>query len=265
MPESRTSDQVVRLGDVQLRVRSIEAPGASVSDPVLVFLHDSLGCVDTWRDFPGALARRVGLTAIVYDRRGYGQSSPFGPDPRTPYYLEDEARVLFQLLDALEIGPVVLFGHSDGGSISLIAAAEHADRVRAVVTEGAHVFVEDITLAGIRDARAMFVTTDLATRLARYHGDKVAGIVSAWTETWLSPEFRDWNIESYLTRVQCPTLVIQGNDDEFGTPAQVDAIVRGIGNEARSLIIPGVGHTPHRDARTVVLDAASSFIAASVQ
>jgi pimeloyl-ACP methyl ester carboxylesterase len=265
MSYPRIADELVPLGPATLRVRRVGVRrDAPLSAPVLVFLHDSLGCVETWRDFPNAVAERVGLDAIVYDRRGYGRSSPFGPERRTPRYLEDEAEVLFALLDALAIEQTVLFGHSDGGSISLIAAATRPSRVRAIVTEGAHVFVEEITLAGIRDARAALASTDLASRLARYHGDKVAGVTSAWIDTWLSPEFRDWNIEACLPRVLCPALVIQGERDEFGTIAQVDAIVGGLGGPTTRLVIPGVGHTPHRDAPAEVLDAAATFIASAL-
>ncbi|HUQ83115.1 MAG TPA: alpha/beta hydrolase, partial [Gemmatimonadaceae bacterium] len=152
---------------------------------------------------------------------------------------------------------------SDGGSIALIAADLDPDRIGAVVTEGAHVFVEDVTLRGIRAAREAFATTDLAARLARYHGDKVPAIAKAWIDTWLSPEFRLWNIERVLPGIRCPVLAIQGEDDEFGTVEQVSSIVRRAAR-AEALLIPGVGHTPHRDAQALVLEAATDFIARTV-
>ena len=265
MPHPDSREQLVSLGETTLYVRRVSvSPQVSPSAaPVLVFLHDSLGCVDTWRDFPEQLARRVGLCAVNYDRQGYGRSSAFGTASRTPEYLEEQATVLFTLLDALAIETAVLFGHSDGGSIALIAAALQPQRVTAVVTEGAHVFVEDVTLAGIRAAQEMLATTDLPERLARYHGDKVQAIAAAWIETWLSPEFRNWNIERFLPSIACPVLVIQGEDDEFGTRAQVRAIVDGTG--AESLVIPAIGHTPHREARDVVLAAAGEFITRAVR
>ena len=257
-PDSR--EQLVSLGDTTLYVRrlSVSSDQLPSAAPVVVFLHDSLGCVATWRDFPEQLARRVGLSAVNYDRQGYGRSSAFGTTSRTTEYLEEQATVLFALLDALAIETAVLFGHSDGGSIALIAAALQPQRVTAVVTEGAHVFVEDVTLAGIRAAQETLATTDLPERLARYHGDKVHAIAAAWIGTWLSPEFRSWNIERFLPSIACPVLVIQGEDDEFGTLAQVRAIVDGTG--AESLVIPAIGHTPHREARDVVLAAAGEFI-----
>jgi pimeloyl-ACP methyl ester carboxylesterase len=256
------SGALVPLGDATIhvrRIRSASTPSPS-SRPAIVFLHDSLGCVETWRDFPEALSERLGLDAVVYDRQGYGRSSPFGPLPRTPRYLEDEAEVLQTLIDRLEIESAVLFGHSDGGSIALIGAAMDPGRIAAVVTEGAHVFVDDVTLQGVRAARESLETTDLADRLARYHGDKVPALTSAWIDTWLSPGFRSWNIERYLRDIRCPVLAIQGEEDEFGTPDQVNAIREGVGPRAEPLFIPDVGHTPHREAREVVLDAASAFI-----
>ena len=158
------------------------------------------------------------------------------------------------------IGEVVLFGHSDGGSIALLAAGLQPTRVRAVITEGAHVFVEEETLTGIRTARTLMQKTDLPDRLARYHGDKVPQLVSAWIDTWLSPDFRDWNIEGELRSARCPALIIQGDGDEYGTPAQVDAIVQGWGGAAQALMLPNARHTPHREATTAVMQAATAFL-----
>lgn len=266
MPHPLSTDHLVTVGDADLFVRRLtvtshSTPGAA---PTLVFLHDSLGCVDAWRQFPEQLAQQVGLNALIYDRQGYGRSSAFGAGSRILTYLADEAVVLFQLLDALAIESAVLFGHSDGGSIALLAAGIRPDRVAAVVTEGAHVFVEELTLAGIRSAQQAFATTDLPQRLARYHGEKVEGVAAAWIDTWLSPPFRAWNIESHLPRVVCPVLAIQGEDDEFGTDAQVNAIVAGVGGAAESLMIPGAGHTPHREARDTALRTAATFIRTAV-
>jgi len=265
MAHPAVAEAFVPVGEATLYVRRLRASSESAraGQPALVFLHDSLGCVDTWRDFPEALAERLGLDAVIYDRQGYGRSSPFGPSQRTTRYLEEEAQVLRALLDALEVEAAVLFGHSDGGSIALIAAALEPDRIAAVVTEGAHVFVEDVTLRGIRAARESFATTDLAERLARYHGDKVSAVAQAWIDTWLSPAFRSWNIERYLLGIRCRVLVIQGEDDEFGTVDQVNAIVESAPAHAKALLIPDVGHTPHRDAREAVLAAATDFIAAA--
>ena len=262
-PRARTFD--LSVGDHALRVRTIASVDAAAAHrPTLVFLHDSLGCITTWRAFPETLAAALGCDALVYDRRGYGASSPFGPEPRTPRYLEEEAEVLARVLDACRIPEAVLFGHSDGGSIALVAAARRPEVVRAVVTEGAHVFVEERTLAGIREARATLRTTDLRERLRRHHGERTDGVTSAWIDVWLSPGFRDWSIESYLPRIRCPVLVLQGTDDEYGTPAQVRAIAKGVAGPARAQLIPGVGHTPHRAAPDEVLRLATAFLTGTV-
>lgn len=261
-PDDTAHDSRVPIGDSVLRVRRLRSAPAGVdtASPVLVFLHDSLGCVETWRDFPQRLANRAGLDAIIYDRRGYGQSSPFASEPRTVRYLHHEADILCQLLDTLAIERAVPFGHSDGGSIALLAAARHPAAIRAVIAEGAHVFVEEVTLAGIREARATLASTNLREKLARYHGPNTDAMTAAWIDTWLSPAFRDWNIESCLPRIACPVLAMQGEQDEYGTISQVRSIVRGAGENARALVLPRVGHTPHRDAPEAVLDACTAFL-----
>lgn len=246
-------------GDHSLRIQRI-AVDADSTEPTLVFLHDSLGSIALWRDFPVKLVARVALNAIVFDRRGYGESSHFAAAHRTRRYLEAEAEALTETLTALDISSAVLFGHSDGGSIALIAAALNNMPIRAVVTEGAHVFVEDITLAGIREAKEILRTTNLREKLVRYHGDRTDAVTSAWIDTWLSPEFRDWNIEAYLPSIVCPVLVIQGMADEYGSKAQVRAIVDTVSGPSESLMIPNVGHTPHRDAAAVVVDTTADFL-----
>ena len=253
------------LGDHALRVRAITPDDPAARDrPTLVLLHDSLGSITVWRDFPDRLAAALGCGALVYDRRGYGASSPFGPEPRRPDYLEAEADVLGRVLEACGVGQAVLFGHSDGGSIALVAASRRPELVRAVVTEGAHVFVEERTLSGIREAREALRTTDLRERLWRHHGERTDGVTSAWMDVWLSPAFRDWNIERYLPGVRCPVLVLQGADDEYGTPEQVRAIAEGVSGVARAHLIPGVGHTPHRAAPDEVLRLTTAFLSETV-
>ena len=262
---ARARDADLPLDDHALRVRTIAADDpAAAGRPTLVLLHDSLGCITVWRDFPERLAAALGCDALVYDRRGYGRSSPFAPEPRTPRYLEEEADVLARVLDACAVREAVLFGHSDGGSIALVAAARAPARVRAVVTEGAHVFVEERTLAGIRDARDALRTTELRERLRRHHGERTDAVTAAWIDVWLSPGFRDWSIEHHLPHVRCPTLVLQGTEDEFGTPEQVRAIARGVAGPARAHLLPGVGHTPHRAAPDEVLRLTTGFLRETV-
>jgi pimeloyl-ACP methyl ester carboxylesterase len=235
--------------------------GAFTNGPTIVFLHDSLGSIALWRDFPAQLSARTACNVLVYDRRGYGLSDPFDPTrQRTKDYLQQEADILPLLLKQCGVKDTILFGHSDGGSIALIAAAKYPELFRAVITEGAHIFVEDISLEGIRAAVTAYATTDLRQRLQKYHGDKTDAVFAAWTETWLRPDFRDWNIEAFLPRIKCPVLVLQGDVDEYGSVAQVDGIVQGVSGTVESLLVPGAGHTPHKEASVVVLDAVAKFI-----
>lgn len=233
-----------------------------------MYLHDSLGCIKVWRDFPDRLCAATQCNGLIYDRQGYGESSPF-TSPREVDYLEREADVLNELLTAVGVYDAILFGHSDGGSIALIAASKICGgtfvsdpplNIIVVITEGAHVFVEEITLEGIRAAKV--VEADLLLRLQKYHGEKTQGVFDAWTETWLRPEFRDFNGEHFLDAIDCPVLVVQGEKDEYGTDAQVLSIR---GNPDRfplrqMCMIPGVGHTPHKDAATQVVELCSAFI-----
>jgi pimeloyl-ACP methyl ester carboxylesterase len=257
------SREAVRIGvsGHLIYVERIEpdATHGGTDGTTLVFLHEGLGSVGQWRDFPSRLSERTGLPALVYDRWGYGKSDPFTL-PRPASYLHDEARFsLPAVLDECGIGRAILVGHSDGGSIALIFASTRPERVRAVITEAAHVFVESVTLEGIRGAVKVYALTDLGKRLARYHGDKTDLVFHGWADTWLSPEFRDWNIEEVLPGVRCPVLVIQGIDDPYGTPAQVRAIERQVSGSARSLLVR-CGHIPHAEAQAEVLEGMARFI-----
>lgn len=227
----------------------------------LVFLHDSLGCITTWRDFPQQLGEAVGCDVMIYDRQGYGRSDPFAPEPRKSDYMHNEAEVLIDLLDHEGIDQAILFGHSDGGTIALLAAARHPERVAAVITEGAHVFVEEVTINGIGAAERQFASTDLKEKLQRHHGDRTEALFHAWTKTWQAPFFRDWSIVQEISAIRCPVLVLQGVDDAYGTEAQVDAIVRAVGEEhTRKYMIPGAAHTPHKETPSITLELTKRFL-----
>lgn len=228
--------------------------------PVLVFLHDSLGCTQLWRDFPYELANAVQCNVLIYDRLGYGKSDGMPTAQRPVNYLEHEADVLNIIITTLHIDNAVLFGHSDGGSIALITAAKYPERVKALICEAAHIFVEDVTLKGIIAAIQAYKNTDLAIRLKKYHGDKVETLFKAWTDTWTRPDFKNWNIENFLPAITCPLLFIQGKADEYGSLHQAEKTIHQVKGPAQKLIIPGVGHTPHREAADVVLIGASEFI-----
>jgi pimeloyl-ACP methyl ester carboxylesterase len=230
-------------------------------EPPLVFLHEGLGSVELWRDFPCVVSEATGRDAVVYSRHGYGRSAVVS-SPRAPSYMHDEAlRVLPDLLDRLDIGRHVLIGHSDGASIALIHAgsARGADVAGAVLL-APHVLVEDVSVAGIAAAREAFLTTDLPARLGRYHRDP-ASTFWGWNRIWLSPEFRSWNIEDVLPAVHAPLLVVQGEDDQYGTEVQVEAIERGSGGPVQRLVLAGCGHAPHLERRDETMAAVVRFVA----
>jgi pimeloyl-ACP methyl ester carboxylesterase len=228
----------------------------------LVFLHEGLGSISMWRDFPERVARATQCDAIVYSRHGYGSSDPL-TQPRAVRYMHDEALIaLPQLLDRLEIDRPILIGHSDGGSIALIHAGAGARPVSAVVTLAAHVLVEDLSVASIAAAKTAYETTDLHARLARYHAD-VDSAFWGWNRIWLAPEFRNWNIEEYLPRIRCPVLAIQGVDDEYGTMEQMRRIGTGVEN-VELLALDDCRHSPHRDQPQAVLAAIADFVARRV-
>ena len=244
------------LSDDIYIARRDEHPGR----PTLVFLHDSLGCTVLWRDFPQKLADATQCNLLIYDRLGYGQSAPMPTHERPVNYMELEADKLNELLIAQNIDNAILFGHSDGGTIALIAASKYPHRIKAVICEAAHIFVEDITLTGIRAAMETYRTTDLAQRLAKYHGDKVDTLFRAWTETWTRLDYRNWNIESLLPAITAPLLFIQGDADEYGSLDQVRKTTSQVSGPAEEYILPDVGHTPHKEAPEATLEAASRFI-----
>ena len=234
-------------------------PAARAGAPTLVFLHEGLGSVALWRDFPAKLAARTGAAALAYSRRGYGQSDRLSA-PRKPDYMHQEALVVLPaLLRELGIVGPILIGHSDGASIALIHAGSGRWPVRGLVLEAPHVLVEDVTVASIEQAKIAYRTTDLGKRLARYHGDPDHAFWG-WNDIWLDPAFRSWNIEDCLPGVRCPVLAIQGADDEYGTLAQLDAIERGVSGRFERLVLARCKHSPHRDQEAATLDAMARFI-----
>jgi len=237
----------VRVAGCRLRVKSIELRSNLVSKdrPTLVFLHEGLGCIELWRDFPETL---------------YGSSEKF-EDPWPPDYLQKESLTyLPELLKECNIDHTILIGHSDGGTIALITAAIHGNLVCAIITEAAHIFVEEQTITGIRKAVEAFETTPLKEKLARYHKENTETIFYRWADRWLSPEFLKWNIERYLPKIVCPILVLQGCDDEYGTPAQIQGIVGHVSGPVYSKLIPDCRHVPHYQAKNAVLSEMTQFI-----
>lgn len=227
--------------------------------PSLLLLHEGLGSVALWRDFPQKLAAATGAPVVTYSRYGYGQSDSLAA-PHGARYMHDEALVsLPELRDRLGLADAVLVGHSDGASIALIHAGSGRWPVRALVLEAPHVFIEEVSLSSIAAARTAYETTDLRQRLQRYHAD-VDSAFRGWNDAWLSAPFGDWNIEEYLSGITAPVLAIQGAEDEYGTPRQLEAIARGVKGPFTPLLLRHCKHSPHRDQERTVLEAMAEFV-----
>ena len=245
-----------RSNDDEIYYELIDGPA---DRPVLVFLHEGLGCTAMWKTFPQRLCAATGYTGLVYDRSAYGRSSP-ARRPRTIHYLHEAS---LQELPAVLEGVIpgrehILIGHSDGGTIALLYAAERPARLRGVITEAAHVFVETDTRDGLEATVTAYKAGKLAG-LARYHGEKTDAVFWSWAATWTAPWFRSWSIEYALPAIEVPVLVLQGKDDQYGTPAQVAAIVAGR-PERHGVLVEGSGHAPHADQPDVLLGLMREFI-----
>ena len=241
-----------------MKVAGVELETTEIAgaEPALVFLHEGLGSVALWRDFPAKLAAATGRRALVYSRAGHGFSD-IPAQARTPRFMHDEALdVLPELLRVAGIERPVLVGHSDGGSIALIHASAHP--VAGLILLAPHVFVEDLSVTSIEEARTTFETTDLGERMGRYHRD-AERTFRLWNDIWLAPEFRSWNIEDVLADVTAPTLLIQGANDQYGTLAQIEAIEAGVQGRVRRTVLD-CRHAPHLEAPDETLAAAAAFL-----
>jgi pimeloyl-ACP methyl ester carboxylesterase len=251
----------VAVAELRVDGRGIEyrvVPG-DAGKPWLVFLHEGLGCVSLWRDFPDKIARQSGCPALVYSRFGYGRSAPLD-GPRTPRFMHDEAlQVLPEILRLLGIVQPLLVGHSDGASIALIHAGHFP--VRGVVAMAPHVMVEAVSIASIEKVRASYLASlALKQRLAKHH-DHVDDAFLGWADAWLQPAFRSWQIDVEVGRIDAPMLLIQGMDDEYGTLAQLDRIERAASRAVvQRVVLSGCGHSPQRDQPGAVLDAIAAFV-----
>jgi pimeloyl-ACP methyl ester carboxylesterase len=248
---------------VEVDRRSLELRWAGAADPgrpTIVMLHEGLGSASMWKDFPERLAQATDCRTLAYSRAGYGRSGA-KPPPWGPRYMHDEGEIVLPaLLDALGIDRPILFGHSDGASIAIVFAGRFPERLRGLIVEAPHVFIEASNLESIAAAGRAFESTDLKARLARYHDDPESAF-RGWNDAWLDPAFRDWTLEPYLPAIACPMLMIQGTDDEYGTTAQLDAIKARV-PQAQSLLLDHCGHSPHRDRPDAVLEASAAFIQA---
>ena len=229
--------------------------------PPLLLLHEGLGCVSMWRDWPAELARRTGREVLAYSRFGYGGSSP-AELPRPLDFMDREARaVLPHVIEAAGMERPVLVGHSDGGTIALLCAAAGEVSLAGVVTLAAHAFNEPHCIAGIRAARAAFRNGSLRDRLARHHGERTDDAFRGWCEAWLDPRFERWSVEDELGAVEVPLLVVQGRDDAYGTLRQVEVIADRTSGPCRTLVLDDCGHSPHRDRARATTEAVARFVA----
>jgi pimeloyl-ACP methyl ester carboxylesterase len=251
----------VEVNGVRLEVQRLPAPGGRPLAPI-IFLHEGLGSVAMWRDWPAAVCAATGRAGVVYSRRGYGNSDPV-PDVRgagrlAPDYMHREALdVLPELLARLGIEKPVLLGHSDGGTIALLHASRHA--LAACVVMAPHVVVEDVSVKSIDEARAAFEAGALRERLGRYHAD-VDGAFWQWNDIWLSPEFRAFDIRAECRRIETPVLAIQGVDDPYGTLRQIDEIAP-TGGPFSTRVLQACGHSPHRDQPQLTTQCIAEFLA----
>ena len=241
---------------LRLEVAWVGDPASAL--PTVVFLHEGLGSIAMWKDFPERFCREQGLRGLVYSRYGYGRSTPRPHDEHwSPDFMHVQANeVLPALLARLGIERPWLFGHSDGGSIALLYAASHDPA--GIVVVAPHILVEDVSIASIEQARIAYETTDLRARLGRYHDDPDSAF-RGWNDVWLSPAFRAWNIAAELATIRCPVLAVQGEDDEYGTLAQVRGIQARL-PKTRLCVIPKCGHSPHRDQPALLISEAGRFI-----
>lgn len=263
-PTGQTPAQSGRPSTQRLEYRLIAARDPHA--PLLIFLHEGLGSIAMWRDFPDRACAQINCAGLVYSRYGYGQSTPRPlAEKWQPDYLHHQAlHVLPALLRALNIDArrdkPILFGHSDGGTIALLYAAHYREAVAGIMVAAPHIFVEDVTIAGIEQARSAYLETDLRARLARYHAD-VDSAFWAWNDAWLDTRFYSYNIEAEITAIECPVLAMQGVGDEYGTLAQIEGIGRQVPH-AQVMPIAECGHSPHKDQPQAVIDAMQGFVGA---
>ncbi len=246
-------------GGHRLEFRIVEPRGAQARQrTMIVLLHEGLGSVAMWKDFPDVVAAKTGHPVLVYSRHGHGRTGQLTQPRRVDYMHHEATTVLPELLSQLEVRDPLFIGHSDGASIAIIHAGS-GNVLSGLVLMAPHVFVEQVSIDAIAEARGAFETSDLAAKLAHYH-DHPESMFRGWNDIWLHPDFLGWNIESFLPEIHSPLLVIQGENDPYGTLAQVDTIERSAGGPVKKLVFSDCGHSPHIDCREDTIDAITNFV-----
>lgn len=248
------SDFYIERGEYHLYSKRINQKQENSTNETLVLLHDSWGCVEMWDDFVTIIAEISGMDIFLYDRRGYGKSSAFAISERTEFYLHDEADELFWILNKFFIVNPIIYGHSDGATIALIAASKYPDRIKGLILEGAHSFIEDSGKAAVLATREKAKHTSLLKSLEKYHGSKTFELFRLWHETWLSDYFANWTIVPMLHNIKCPVLAFQGENDEFGSIDQLRVLKENIKTNVTIFEIPDAGHTPRKEAEIFTLE-----------
>lgn len=252
----------ITINNRRLNYEIINSQLLNTEKPVLVFLHEGLGSIRQWLDFPKKLCDKLNLSGLIYDRYGYGLSDPL-ENPRTLNFMHDEALIFLpELIEKLKIkNKLILIGHSDGASIALIYASEHSDCLLGVISEAAHVVIEDISRNGIQKIQNEYKKSKALKKLfSIYHGENAESMFMDWTSTLLSVEFKKWNIEKILQTIQVPVLVIQGDDDEYGSYDQLVSIKKNISSSVEIMYIKGCKHIPHLQAQSLVIAKMEKFI-----
>ena len=253
------TDHYIQYQNNTIRIRRISHSEQVTKTPTLVFLHDALGCIESWNDFPKQLCKALKMNGLIYDRLGHGKSD-VSQDTRPLDYLEREAlEVLPQVLEATNIDRPLLVGSSDGGSIALIYGSHH-NHVEAIISIAAHIKVEDITVEGVKETFVKLSSTSAIQKLEALHGDKTLRLIHDWADIWLSPNFKRWNMTSQLKNITCPTIVLQGENDLYATPQHAQDIANAIGENAICKFIVESGHFPYLEKPEIVTQIIKDFI-----
>ena len=242
------------------RLRAVSYGPVPKNAVTAIFLHEGLGSIAQWRDFPDRIADAIDCAVIVYERLGHGGSAPLEEARPPDYHMQEAKFVLPDVMDAFGVERAIFVGHSDGATIGLLFAALHPERTLGVIAEAPHVFIEEISLEGIRAAREDFDTGTLRGRLQSYHGENTDSMFDAWADTWLNPAYRDWSVEDQLPAVKAPVLLVQGENDEYGTAEQLKRVADGVSGPSETLLLPDCGHAPHFEKREEVFEATLRFI-----